>query len=384
MEESVIESEESLSILNDDVKKAAKRVSEAQEELKSYVKELERELKEKVQQKEASIKEAETDYQAARANVEAAEVAKMACEHFGSLLTNTDICLGEMKDAFPELQRLYERPNEAVVQQRKTLSELMAKVKERKRGDSMSAAGTPAQGTPGEKKEEKKPVAKKMPEDIKKKQQMMKDYEEKQELLKKKLEEAKASAESIGRQRPSEPEGEKVKNTLRAVQGLVLVAHVCKVRASAPDDVNIVLAQEPASRFSQEVSTGERKLSEGKMLNAVELASGVEIFLLVCGLVYVFQQIMKAIRVSLKGCKRRQVEIDMVYAHRGRKVFHLKSCMWCCPPPKTMEMTKEEAWNQGFRSCWKCHPEDRPQKKPQEAVGSNTQGRGGICGQRCT
>ena len=102
----------------------------------------------------------------------------------------------------------YERPNESVVQQRKTLSEIMAKVKERKRGDSVSAAGTPAQGTPGEKKEEKKPVAKKMPEDIKKKQQMMKEYGEKQELLKKKLEEAKASAESIGRQRPSEPEGE--------------------------------------------------------------------------------------------------------------------------------------------------------------------------------
>ena len=65
-------------------------------------------------------------------------------------------------------------------------------------------------------------------------------------------------------------------------------------------------------------------------------------------------------------------------------MFHLKSCMWYCPPPKTMEMTKEEAWNQGFRSCWKCHPEDRPQEKPQEAVGSNMQGRGGICGQRCT
>ena len=68
VEERGIESEESLSILNDDVKKAAKRVSEAQEELKSYVKELERELERKVQQKEASIKEAETDYQAARAN----------------------------------------------------------------------------------------------------------------------------------------------------------------------------------------------------------------------------------------------------------------------------------------------------------------------------
>ena len=81
----------------------------------------------------------------------------------------------------------------------------------------MSAAGTPAQGTPGEKKEEKKPVAKKMPEDIKKKQQMMKDYEEKQELLKKKLEEAKASAESIGRQRPSEPEGEPRKKTAEKI-----------------------------------------------------------------------------------------------------------------------------------------------------------------------
>ena len=72
---------------------------------------------------------------------------------------------------------------------------------------------------------------------------------------------------------------------------------------------------------------------------------------------------MKAIRVSLKRCKRRQVEIEMVYVHRGRKVFHLKSCMWYCPPPKTMEMTKEEAWNQGFRSCWRCHPEDRPTKE---------------------
>ena len=113
VEESVIESEESLSILNDDVKKAAKRVSEAQEELKSYVKELEKELERKVQQKEALIKEAEADNQAARAN-----------------------------------------------------------------GRSW-----------------------------------------------------------------------KVKNTLRAVQGLVLVAHVCKEGASAPDDANIVLAQELASKF---------------------------------------------------------------------------------------------------------------------------------------
>eukprot|EP00439_Symbiodinium_sp_Y106_P014348 s9866_g2.t1 len=176
----------------------------------------------------------------------------MECEHFGSLLTNTDICLGEMKDAFPELQR----PNEAVVQQRKTLSEIMAKVKERKRGDSMSAAGTPAQGTPGEKKEEKKPVAKKMPEDIKKKKQMMKDYEEKQELLKKKLEEAKASAESIGRQRPSEPEGEPRKKAVEKISQ----------KRSEDDERNLENVDKRPSRRRVHVDVAESHRAEECML----------------------------------------------------------------------------------------------------------------------
>ena len=51
---------------------------------------------------------------------------------------------------------------------------------------------------------EKRPQAKKMPEDIKK-LQTVKNYEERQELLKKKLEEARAN---VGQQRPNEPAGE--------------------------------------------------------------------------------------------------------------------------------------------------------------------------------
>ena len=74
-----------------------------------------------------------------------------------------------MKDAFPELKWLYERPDESVVKQRKTLSEIMNKVRERKRGDSASASDTPVQ------KVEKRPQAKKMPDDIK---QSLKNYEE--------------------------------------------------------------------------------------------------------------------------------------------------------------------------------------------------------------
>ena len=61
----------------------------------------------------------------------------------------------------------------------------MLKMRERKREDSASAAGTPA-------KEEKRPQAKKMPEDIKRKQ-TLKNYEEKQELLKLLQEQASGS-----------------------------------------------------------------------------------------------------------------------------------------------------------------------------------------------
>ena len=60
----------------------------------------------------------------------------------------------EMKDAFPELEKLYELPDESVSKQRKALSNIMLKMRERKREDSASAAGTPA-------KEEKRPQAKK-------------------------------------------------------------------------------------------------------------------------------------------------------------------------------------------------------------------------------
>ena len=113
------------------------------------------------------IKEAQDEYESAKASVETVESAKIASEHFSSLLTNTEICLMQMKDAFAELERLYERPDESVSKQRKALSNIMLKMRERKREDS-GAAGTPA-------KEEKRPQAKKMPEDIKRKQ-TLKNY----------------------------------------------------------------------------------------------------------------------------------------------------------------------------------------------------------------
>ena len=98
------------------------------------------------------IKEAQDEYEGAKASVETVESAKIASEHFSSLLTNTEICLMQMKDAFAELERLYERPDDSVSKQRKALSNIMLKMWERKREDS-GAAGTPA-------KEEKKAAGK--------------------------------------------------------------------------------------------------------------------------------------------------------------------------------------------------------------------------------
>ena len=143
------------------------------------MKKLQKELQEKLEKKQGMIKEAQDEYESAKASVETVEAAKAASEHFGSLLANTEICLKEMKEAFPELERLYGRPDENVSKQRKTLSDIMMKMRERKREDAASsAAGTPVP------KEEKKPQAKKMPEDIKRKHETLKNYEEKQELLK--------------------------------------------------------------------------------------------------------------------------------------------------------------------------------------------------------
>ena len=194
VDERVIEADESLSVLKDDMNKAAKKYNEQQSELEEYVKKLQKELQEKLEKKQEMIKEAQDEYESAKASVETVESAKAASEHFSSILVNTEFCLKEMKEAFPELERLYQRPDENVSKQRKVLSDIMLKMRERKREDAASsAAGTPVPKE--EKKPEKKPQAKKMPEDIK----------QKQEVLKRKLEEAKAS---IGQQRPNEPEGD--------------------------------------------------------------------------------------------------------------------------------------------------------------------------------
>ena len=116
--ESVMEANESLSVLKDDMNKAARKFNDQQGELEEYVKKLQKELQEKLEKKQEAIKEAQDEYESAKASVETVESAKIASEHFSSLLTNTEICLMEMKDALPELERLYERPDESVSKQR--------------------------------------------------------------------------------------------------------------------------------------------------------------------------------------------------------------------------------------------------------------------------
>ena len=153
VKESVLEADESLAVLKDDMNKAAKKFNDQQSELEEYVKKLPKELQEKLDKKQEAIKEAQEEYESAKASVETVEMAKIASEHFSSLLTNADICLMEMRDAFPELERLYEAPDESVSKQRMALSNIMLKMRERKREDSASAAGTPA-------KEEKKAAGK--------------------------------------------------------------------------------------------------------------------------------------------------------------------------------------------------------------------------------
>ena len=120
-----------------------------------------------------------------------------------------------------------------------------------------------------------------------------------------------------------------------------------------------------------------------KMANAVEVMSGVEIVMLICGMVYLCQQAMKMINACIKKCKKKQVEVEIVYVHRGRSVFHRKQCMWYCPPPKTKEMTNEEAWKQGYRSCWRCHPEDKPQHRVPELALTSASNYEEICGKLC-
>ena len=61
VEGSVIEADESLSVLKEDMSKAAQNFNDKQAELKDYVKLLEEELKKKVEQKQAAIKEAELE-----------------------------------------------------------------------------------------------------------------------------------------------------------------------------------------------------------------------------------------------------------------------------------------------------------------------------------
>ena len=80
VQERVIEADESLSVLKDDMNKAAKKFNEQQGELEEYVKKLQKELQEKLEKKQEAIKEAQDEYESAKASVETMEIAKIASE----------------------------------------------------------------------------------------------------------------------------------------------------------------------------------------------------------------------------------------------------------------------------------------------------------------
>ena len=169
--------------------------------------------------------------------------------------------------------------------------------------------------------------------------------------------------------------GVKVKNIMRLIQTCMFAVHVCQAEANTPLNNGSSLARSgQQSRITQE--------AKGRMASAVEVMSGVEIVVLICGLVYLCQQVAKATGVLVKRCARKK-EVEMVYVHYGRSVYHKKTCVWYCPPPKTRSLSIDDAQQQGFRSCWRCHPEDKPKNRAPELALSTASNYEEICGKLC-
>ena len=144
----------------------------------------------------------------------------------------------------------------------------------------------------------------------------------------------------------------------RLIQTCMVVAQVCQAEADASIYNGSSLAQvgQPSRVAPSAIEP---------MTSALEVMSIMEIVMVICGLVYLVQQIAKAAGMLIKRCTRKK-EVEMVYVHYGRSVYHKKTFMWYCPPPKTRPPSIEDAHQQGFRSCWRCHPEDKPKKRAPE------------------
>ena len=140
VEDNILESEESLSVLREDMVEAEKQHKKQQSEMEEYEKSLQQELQEKLKEKKEMIKEAQDDYESTKASVEEVESSKAATEQFNTILSNTEFCLKEIAGIFPELERLYIQPVEDVTRKRKVLSDIMMKMKKKREDAATSSA----------------------------------------------------------------------------------------------------------------------------------------------------------------------------------------------------------------------------------------------------
>ena len=171
----------------------------------------------------------------------------------------------------------------------------------------------------------------------------------------------------------------RMKDLMHAIQAAMLVMQVCQVGANSPiaDDI---LAQTGQSNRIGPVREEEKQEQEKEMAIAVEVLSVVEIVMLICGMVYLVQQAVKMCNICVAKCRKRNAVL--VYIHPGRSIYHKTTCMWFSPP-KTRELSLEDAHQQGFRSCWRCHPEDKPKSRAPELALSTARDVDTICGRLC-
>ena len=121
----------------------------------------------------------------------------------------------------------------------------------------------------------------------------------------------------------------RMKDFMHAMQAVMLVMQVCQVGADSP------IADDVLAQTGQSISISPVREEEKEMANAVEVMSIVEIVMLICGMVYLVQQVVKMCTVCVTKCRKRNAVL--VYIHPGRSVYHKTTCMWYSPPPKTCE-----------------------------------------------
>ncbi|OLP76193.1 hypothetical protein AK812_SmicGene43904 [Symbiodinium microadriaticum] len=98
----------------------------------------------------------------------------------------------------------------------------------------------------------------------------------------------------------------RMKDCMHAIQTFMLVVQVCQVGASTPVIDDALAQSGPGSSFGQ-VQKEEEQEQKEEMANVVEVMSGVEIVMLICGMVYLCQQTAKMVNMCVIKCKKRHM-----------------------------------------------------------------------------